>query len=109
MFTMRLCELYFFSRGISYVYDNYNHKNNLEGKFYNYLFIYFLTVFKGEGNTLRTNKILYLVAGGIMSITFIKAFFFPTRNWAFHLADEAKKANTTEMAIAEGVGKSLHK
>jgi len=93
VFTMRLCEVYFFSRAASYLYDNWNLKNNTEG----------------DGQSLRVNKILYLTIAGLTSVSFLKGIIFPTKSWISYSVEKARQTSSTELQVLDAMQKNMPK
>jgi len=93
VFTMRLCEVYFFSRAASYLYDNWNLKNNTEG----------------DGQSLRVNKILYLTIAGLTSVSILKGLIFPTKSWISYSVEKARQTSSTELQVLDAMQKNMPK
>ncbi len=105
---MRLCEVYFFARAASYLYDNWNLKNNQEGNFYK-VYLNEIKHLSGDGQSLRVNKILYLTMAGLTSVSFLKSIAFPTKSWIFHYVEKARQSSATELQVLDAMQKNMPK
>jgi len=68
-----------------------------------------MLILKGNGENVRANQMMKIIAGGIISVTLLKSVFFPTKRLAGWIGQKLKEASTTELQAVENIGKNIPK